>query len=340
MPRPFLRIWLLFSFFCFSAVCVDAFQRELPAAASSLADEIASTKIRSLAVVDFTDLQGNVTELGRFVAEEMALGLVTAKKQLSVIDRTQLRVLLQEHKLASLGIIDPATARRVGEIAGVDALVTGSITPLGDSVRLVIKVLDSSTARILAASSVEIAKTKTIEELMSRDVRGEPNTAAAGAATPQREVQSNPGNAPVFQSASIRATVGQIGVSSDNRRVGLSVTVENISRNPLYLAFTSQFGYGSDPNVSLSDDRATSWRIQGVSGISVLRFGSEPKQSDFTVIAPAERLTVVMNFTRNTGDDTPGTTFSFGAQGTYFTQAGLQNVSIGLAGIRAITPKK
>jgi hypothetical protein len=47
-----------------------------------------------------------------------------------------------------------------------------------------------------------------------------------------------------------------------------------------------------------------------------------------------------MNFIRNTGDDTPGTTFSFGAQGTYFTQTGLQNVSIGLAGIKAIATKK
>jgi hypothetical protein len=37
-------------------------------------------------------------------------------------------------KLASSGIIDPATARKLGEVAGVDCLVSGSLTLLGDSV--------------------------------------------------------------------------------------------------------------------------------------------------------------------------------------------------------------
>ena len=339
MKIPVSRIWLPLSLFCLGSVSVQAFQRELPGAALSLAEEIAMTKTRSLAVVDFTDLQGNVTELGRFIAEEIALGLVTAKKQLSVIDRTHLRAIYKEHKLGSSGLIDPATARKLGEIAGVEALVTGSITPLGDSVRLVVKVLDTSTARILAAASVDIAKTKTIEELMARDFRGEANSTQGGPSTVQREVQSSPGNAPVFQSTSIRATVGQIGVASDNSRVGLSVTIENISRNPLYLAI-GLTAYGSSANVSLSDDLATFWKIQGISGMSVLPFGTVPKQSDFTVIAPAERLTVVMNFYQQSGASIPGTTFSFGAQGVYFTQSGMQNVSIGLAGIKATASKK
>src|SRR5258708_33459735 len=120
------------SLLCATVIVVPASgQKELPGAAASLADEIAAGGKHQLAVVDFTDLQGNVTELGRFIAEEISLGLVTSKKQLSVVDRTHLRALLQEHKLASSGIIDPATARKLGEIAGVDALVAGTITPLG-----------------------------------------------------------------------------------------------------------------------------------------------------------------------------------------------------------------
>jgi TolB-like protein len=145
-------------------------QKELPAAAASLAEEIAAGGKHQLAVVDFTDLQGQVTELGRFIAEEIALGFVVSKKPITVIDRIHLRSLLQEHKLASSGIIDPATARKLGEIAGVDALVTGTITPLGDNVRLVVKVMDTRTAQILAATSVNMATTKAIEELLSKGI--------------------------------------------------------------------------------------------------------------------------------------------------------------------------
>jgi hypothetical protein len=58
----------------------------------------------------------------------------------------------------------------LGQIAGVDAIVTGTLTPFGDTVRLTLKVLDTATARIVAATTVEIPKTKAIEELVARGV--------------------------------------------------------------------------------------------------------------------------------------------------------------------------
>src|SRR5262245_28790065 len=125
-------------------------QREIPSAAMSIAEDVAATSTRTIAVVDFTDLQGNVTELGRFVAEEIGLGLATSRKGISVIDRIHLKALMQEHKLGASGLIDPATARRLGQIAGVQALVTGTITSLADSVRVVAKVLDVDSARVIA----------------------------------------------------------------------------------------------------------------------------------------------------------------------------------------------
>ena len=87
-----------------------------------------------------------------------------------------LKPLLQEHKLASKGIIDPQTARRLGEIAGVQALVTGNITPFGDSVRLSIKILDASTARVISGFSGDIPRTKAIEELLAKGISSTRNT--------------------------------------------------------------------------------------------------------------------------------------------------------------------
>jgi TolB-like protein len=137
---------------------------------SSLAEIASRSGRKTVAVVDFTDLQGCVTELGRYMAEDVSVALVNNAKGFEVIDRTNLKVLMQEHKLASTGIIDPATARQLGQIAGVDALVTGTIAPLGDSVHVSAKVLDTETAKVLGGITADIPKTRTVEELLAKNV--------------------------------------------------------------------------------------------------------------------------------------------------------------------------
>lgn len=51
-------------------------------------------------------------------------------------------------------------------------LITGTITPFGDSVRLAVKVLDVETANVMSARSANIGKTKVIEHLLAREVEG------------------------------------------------------------------------------------------------------------------------------------------------------------------------
>lgn len=147
-----------------------AYQQEVRSVAAQMADGLTKATRKRVAVVDFTDLQGNASELGRFLAEEVSVALALAAPSLEVIDRTHLKAIVQEHKLSATGLIDPLTARKLGQIAGVEALVTGTITPFGDSVRLSAKLLDATTARLLAASSVDIPKTKTTDELIARGV--------------------------------------------------------------------------------------------------------------------------------------------------------------------------
>src|SRR6266568_1568157 len=62
---------------------------------SLLAKSISASGRKTVAVVDFTDLQGNVTELGRFLAEEFSVALATANAKVDVVDRMHLRTLMQ-----------------------------------------------------------------------------------------------------------------------------------------------------------------------------------------------------------------------------------------------------
>jgi curli biogenesis system outer membrane secretion channel CsgG len=131
------------------ATSLSAQGPEVGPLAAALSKSISASGRKTAAVVDFTDLQGCVTELGRYLAEDLSVGLASDARGFEVIDRTNLKVILQEHHLASTGIIDPETARKLGQIAGVDTLVTGTIAPLGDVIHVSAKALDTNAAMIL-----------------------------------------------------------------------------------------------------------------------------------------------------------------------------------------------
>jgi TolB-like protein len=167
-PVPILLVASLFA--SLAASPLGAYENQLRDEARYLGGKVAERGKAAVAVIDFTDLDGAVTHLGRFMAEELAVAMATHARSFRVVDRNHIRSLLKEHKLAGDGLIDPATARELGRIAGVDALITATITPLGDSVRLSIKVLDSETAQVIASSSCNIAKTQAIDTLLRRGV--------------------------------------------------------------------------------------------------------------------------------------------------------------------------
>lgn len=141
---------------------------------------------------------------------------------------------------------------------------------------------------------------------------------------------------PVQQSDLIKVMAGQVGVSFFNERAGVSITIENISSELIYLAALDLSS--GRPSGLLSDDRGTDWIPDEWSGLRRLPnpYAYSPgRQADFTAIAPSERITVVATFSRSGGGSTTGTTFSFAFEGTYYTSTGLRSASIGLTGIRA-----
>lgn len=154
--------------------------QEISDVAHRLSSTITKSGKKTVAVVDFTDLQGTVTEFGRFLAEEFSVALAEDQNGFKVIDRTNLKTILQEHKLASSGIIDPQTARKLGEITGVQALVTGTVTPFGDTLRISVKVLDSETAEIISGVSADMPRSKAIDELLARGVAAGNETTPTG----------------------------------------------------------------------------------------------------------------------------------------------------------------
>ncbi len=151
-----------------SAVPGRAVEPQMADTARQLLQKLAAKHVKSVAVVDFTDLQGRTTELGRWLAEELSAGLIDSDSEIEVVDRLRLAKIVQEAKLSLSGLPDPVTVREIGRISGVEALVTGRLIPLGDDVRINLLVLQTRRAEILASKIASIPRTQTITELERR----------------------------------------------------------------------------------------------------------------------------------------------------------------------------
>jgi tetratricopeptide (TPR) repeat protein/TolB-like protein len=129
-------------------------------------DKTLDEKIR-IAVMDFLDLEGNITSLGRFIAEELTTRLFL-EKRFEVIERQLLDKVLQELKLNVSGFVDPGSAQELGNILGVSAIVSGTLSDLGNTVKINARLIATTTGTIFAAASVQIIKDEAVEKLLNR----------------------------------------------------------------------------------------------------------------------------------------------------------------------------
>jgi curli biogenesis system outer membrane secretion channel CsgG len=143
---------------------------ELLELANKLSTLIKDQKKAKVTVLDFTDLQGASSELGKYIAEQLTVNLVIAKKGFAVLDRANLKSILAEHKLTASGLVDPENAKKLGQFAGVDALILGTITPRSQNMSLTAKIITTDTAEVVGAAKAEFKKDENVQQLISHFV--------------------------------------------------------------------------------------------------------------------------------------------------------------------------
>ena len=170
MSKNVIALILAFSLFFALSTPSYSYQEELNQMSQGITKDIIKSGKKRVAVVDFTDLKGGTTELGRFIAEELSVDLTRNSQKYEVIDRGHLKSILTEHKFELSGLVDAQTVKELGKIAGVDLLVTGMLTPFGDSIRISCKILNTASAKVIGARKTEIAKTRSIENMLAHGI--------------------------------------------------------------------------------------------------------------------------------------------------------------------------
>lgn len=124
-----------------------------------------------IAVVDFRNATSQRyfgPQLGEAASDELTTQLVQSG-QFTVIERDRLKALMAEQKLGQSGAVDASTAAKIGQLLGVQGIVTGSITQFSidrksggigpvqatyaeAESKIDIRVVDTSTGEILLAA--------------------------------------------------------------------------------------------------------------------------------------------------------------------------------------------
>ncbi|MHB1050613.1 MAG: CsgG/HfaB family protein [Bacteroidota bacterium] len=119
----------------------------------------------TIAVMGFSDFEGNVTHLGKYLSEEVTTRLFQTKK-FKVMERQLLNKIIKEQKLQVSGIIDDTSAIKLGKLLGVNTIVTGTVTEFANSVKINARLIGTETGEIFGTASIEIPKDESVQKLL------------------------------------------------------------------------------------------------------------------------------------------------------------------------------
>ena len=128
---------------------------------------LAAQKAVKVAVLDFPYLDGRASDLGRFLTEEVTTRLVRTGR-FQVVERRLLAKILAEQTLGASGLLDEATAARLGRMLGADTLTAGTVADLGSSVKVNARIIATETGSVMAAATIKLPVEKEVETLLGR----------------------------------------------------------------------------------------------------------------------------------------------------------------------------
>ena len=201
----------------------QTYDGQLKSLTQGLVVKIEKANQKSGSVLDFTDLQGQPTELGRFLAQEVADKLVSDVHSFTLVDRTNLQQLLRENKLTEEGLVNPETGQKLGRLVGIDTLIFGTVTPIGQQiVRLSVRAVAVETGKVVAAQSASLPMTAELASLYTRGVASPPDEATT--ASSSNDIRTR------FRADSIKMVGKNVKYTPENwNRAVETFTIENLS---------------------------------------------------------------------------------------------------------------
>jgi len=122
------------------------------------ADPDTKTRVEEgqMALMTFILLDIDSPTVASNVAEDLSTAMI--KNKFHLVERGQLDKVLKELKIQDTGLIDPSTAKEIGNLTGCDLILVGSISDRGQFVVINARLLETETGKALIAERVEMRK--------------------------------------------------------------------------------------------------------------------------------------------------------------------------------------
>jgi TolB-like protein len=133
-------------------------------AAGRAVDAIQASRAKRVAILEVRSLDGGRTMLGRFLAEEITTATQRAGG-VTVVERRLIDEMMSEGKFAETGLLDDRTAAEIGGKLGADAVLAGTLTEFGDSLRFNLRVIQAKSGQVAAAEQATLVLDAPLKKL-------------------------------------------------------------------------------------------------------------------------------------------------------------------------------
>ncbi len=162
-----------------------------------LAAGMAGRTSKKVAVVTFLYPDSKFSSGSSIVAERLTTALV-GRNNLQILERRLMQKILEEKRMAETGVVDPSTAKQLGSVLGVDALVTGTLIDLENKKTEVnARMIDAETGAILSATRFTVERTWNDKPRSSQPATAKP--VAVKTAPPEPEEPPMPPSGPALR---------------------------------------------------------------------------------------------------------------------------------------------
>ncbi|MCP1386231.1 FlgO family outer membrane protein [Runella salmonicolor] len=161
---------LFYTFFLqtvFSTIHAQQMDDKIKTLANEIAEQMVKNGSKKVAVTTL-DYKGCSTEFGKFLAEELTGNLSVSGRSITVVNQKLLEALLVQNKLTAQGLLEAKNdAAKLGQVSGIDALVYGTITTLGEDIRISISIVKLPTLAVFGYAKSSFSLTNGLKEMLS-----------------------------------------------------------------------------------------------------------------------------------------------------------------------------
>lgn len=202
-------------------------------------------KKSKIAIMEFVDMQANVSSLGKYISEELTTRLYLTG-EFEVVERQLLDKIIEEQKISLSGLIDESSAVELGKVLGVDAIASGTITDLGTSVKINARLISAETGQLFSVASVEIPKDDKVKVLLAQNVLSKTTTSSTvKSQTPLNQIVKKEGFVFELQEARL-----------EDKTIICKLSVTNTTENDLDFEVTLGWQYKTMVYTDAGDEQA------------------------------------------------------------------------------------